>query len=95
MWLYDMAEYRDSVIEEKRLEELYKKEPKTKPAQGKTEAGKKPAKAKQVEEYEVDEEESTFGNAYKPQKKKPANIAALSKPVFGGKQMTEEQKKEQ
>jgi hypothetical protein len=57
----------------------------------KTETGKKQGtKAKKEDEYEVDEEESTFGNTYKSQKKKPASIAAPSRPVFGGKQMTEE-----
>jgi hypothetical protein len=32
MWLYDMAEYRDEVIEQKRIDELYKKDTKVKPA---------------------------------------------------------------
>jgi len=87
MWLYDMAEYRDS-----------QKKVVSKPAA--TGKGKKGA-AKKDSDDEVDYEETTFSlKGHKDFKKvsaaakKPA--APPSKPVFGaGKQMTEAQKEEE
>ena len=70
MWLYDMAEYRDDVIEQKRLDDEYNKGPigKGKPVQTKG--------RKHVKDDSEEEEESSFG--YKLPKKRPA---AIAKPV--------------
>lgn len=93
MWLYDMAVYKESVEEQKRIDEMYKKQPKDKKpvVAGKTQTKKQ---AKKEVSSESEEEDTTFGLSYKNlQKKKPA--AAPQKPVFGGKQLTEAQKEEQ
>lgn len=104
MWLYDMAEYRDALNEQKELEAIYGAKPKTTAkaptTTAATVAGKTATKGKQVKkqessEEEYDEEESTFGNNYKASNKKKPVAAAPTKPVFGGKQLTEAQKEEQ
>jgi len=66
MWLYDMAEYRDDLEEQKRIDDLLP--PSVKPH--KTDDGKKNKKTKNDD---IDMEESTFGHT--KQKKKPAPIS--------------------
>jgi len=80
IWLYDMAYYKEEVEEQKRREKIAK--------------GVAPMKriASKVERSDSEEEDTSFG--HKPQqKKKPA--PAPSRPVMGGKQLTEDQKEDQ
>jgi hypothetical protein len=86
MWLYDMAEYRESQQEQKKAAK--KVAPTT---------GKKGTYKQEYSDDDVDYEETTFSiKSHKDMKKvatakKPA--APPSKPVFGaGKQLTEAEK---
>lgn len=94
MWLYDMAEYRDAVKEQKELDEKKAKQAAAlgaaKSGPTVTAAASKGKVAKKEVTYELsdEEEESTFGNNYKQLAKKKS-APAPSKPVFGGKQLTE------
>ena len=62
MWLYDMAQYRDDVIEQKRIDKEYKKGP----AGNKGKKSVWTKKNKQVNEHSEEEEEKDSVYGYNP-----------------------------